>query len=57
MVIHGNDDLILPLDVGQHLHESLQDSEIHVIPESSHQVFQEEADAVAQLLLGFITKL
>jgi pimeloyl-ACP methyl ester carboxylesterase len=54
MVIHGRNDLVLPLSAGEHLHESLKKSELHVISETSHQVFQENPDKVASLLLEFV---
>ena len=56
LVIHGLNDMILPLPVGEHLHKSLKNSEFHVIPYSSHQVFQEEPEKVAKLILEFIDK-
>ena len=54
IIIHGRDDMILPLAVGQHLHQSLTNSEINVIPNASHQVFEEEPMKVALLMLDFM---
>lgn len=56
MVIHGLNDMILPLAVGEHLHRSLGNSEFHAIPYCSHQVFQEEPEKVAKLMLEFVSK-
>lgn len=56
MVIHGLNDMILPLAVGEHLHQSLSNSELHTIPYSSHQVFQEEPEKVAKLILDFVSQ-
>ncbi len=53
-MIHGSDDLVLGKDIGEHLHHSLKNSTFHEIPETSHQVFQEEPEKVALLLYQFI---
>jgi len=54
IVIHGRDDLVFHRELGEHLHKSLKNSSFHVIPETSHQVFQEEPAKVAFLLYQFI---
>jgi pimeloyl-ACP methyl ester carboxylesterase len=55
LVIHGQDDLVFPLSAGEHLHQSLQHSEIVIVPTSSHQVFEERPFEVAQAMLNFIS--
>jgi len=55
LVIHGLDDLVMPLSAGEHLHQSLQNSDIVIIPKSSHQVFEEQPLEVARALLTFVS--
>jgi pimeloyl-ACP methyl ester carboxylesterase len=44
---------VLPSSAGEHLHTSIPNSEFIVIPESSHQVFQEKPNEVAKAILNF----
>ena len=57
LVIHGSDDLIFPLIAGEHLFLSLGNSEMITVPDTSHQVFEEEPKVVAETILRFFMKL
>jgi pimeloyl-ACP methyl ester carboxylesterase len=59
LVIHGQDDKVIGTTGGQHLHENLGNAmgELLVIPETSHQVFQEKPDQVAEFILKFINQV
>jgi len=50
LVIHGKEDMIFPIDVGDHLNQSLSDSEFCIIPDASHQVFEEKYEEVAEVM-------
>lgn len=52
--IHGRDDHVFSVEVGEHLHESLSNSELHVIPDASHHVFEEEPGKIAEILLKLV---
>jgi len=54
LVIHGKEDMIFPIDVGDHLNQSLSDSEFCIIPDASHQVFEEKYEEVAEVMWKFI---
>lgn len=54
LVIHGEQDQIMPLAAGKHLHDSLPKSEFCVVPDASHQVFEEKAPEVAKMIWWFI---
>eukprot|EP00979_Chaetoceros_neogracilis_P018613 scaffold10907_cov236-Chaetoceros_neogracile.AAC.2 len=54
LVLHGAEDLVLPSSAGEHLHTSIPNSECIVIPESSHQVFQEKPNEVAKAIINFV---
>jgi len=54
LVIHGKEDKILPLNVGEHLHNSLPNSEFFAVNDASHQVFEEKYVEVASKIMKFI---
>lgn len=59
LVIHGVEDLVLPVAAGEHLQESLGDAEdeMAIIRVSSHLVFQEKPSEVAEAIVAFMSKL
>ena len=54
LVIHGENDMILPVEAGEHLAKSLPRSKWVTISDASHQVFQERPEAVCRVVLDFI---
>lgn len=54
LVIHGEDDLVVPLQCGKHLATSLINSNFVVVPETRHQVFEEKPEFVAKKIIAFI---
>lgn len=54
LVIHGEDDLIMPLQCGKHLAASLINSNFVVVPETRHQVFEEKPEFVAKKIISFV---
>jgi pimeloyl-ACP methyl ester carboxylesterase len=55
-VIHGSNDMVVPLAAGKHLHQSLKNAELVTISETSHQVFEEKAGEVAKEIIEFISR-
>lgn len=55
LVIHGEDDGIIPLAAGQYLSDVLH-AKLVVISEASHQVMQEKSEEVAEAILTFLNQ-
>ncbi len=56
LVVHGEDDKILPIEGARTLAAAIPNCEMATIPEASHQVMEEKPQAVAQLIKTFISK-
>lgn len=54
LIIHGEEDKIIPVEAGKHLSQCIPNSEFVAIPNSSHQVFEEFPYQVAQHIHKFI---
>lgn len=55
-MIHGSNDMVIPLAAGKHPHQSLKNAELVTISETSHQAFEEKAGEVAKEIFEFISK-
>lgn len=54
LIIHGRDDLVIPLDVSERLVRLIAKSQLHVFGECGHWVQIEKAKEFTQLLLSFV---
>lgn len=56
LIIHGRDDLVIPLEVSERLVRLIAKSQLHVFGECGHWVQIEKAKEFTQLLLDFVRK-
>lgn len=56
LLIHGEFDHAIPIVGGKHLDDHLPHSNLVIVRESSHMVFQERPEVVSELILDFISK-
>jgi pimeloyl-ACP methyl ester carboxylesterase len=56
LLIHGEYDHVIPIVGGKHLDDHLPFSNLVIVRESSHMVFQERSEVVSELILDFISK-
>ncbi|WP_201574550.1 alpha/beta fold hydrolase [Psychrobacter sp. H8-1] len=56
LIIHGRDDLVIPLEVSERLLRLISKSQLHVFGECGHWVQIEKAEEFTQLLINFFDK-
>jgi 2-hydroxymuconate-semialdehyde hydrolase len=56
LIIHGRDDLVIPLEVSERLLRLIPKSQLHVFGECGHWVQIEKAKAFTQLLVNFFSE-
>ncbi|MCY1418029.1 2-hydroxymuconate semialdehyde hydrolase [compost metagenome] len=56
LIIHGRDDLVIPLEVSERLLRLIPHAQMHVFGECGHWVQIERAQAFTRLLVDFLTK-
>jgi len=54
LIIWGEEDEAVPLEIGRRLNQDLPDSRLVVIPEAAHLPFEEKKEVVAQEVLEFL---
>jgi len=54
LVIHGDEDAVVPVDRGRELHAAIPGSRLEILPGAGHLFFIEEAERTASLVLGFV---
>lgn len=57
LVVHGQNDLILPPQAGQHLADAIRAQQFVVIDNASHQVMQEQPKELAKVVSSFVKSL
>ena len=55
LIVHGDDDLMNPVDNAQLLHERIANSRILICPGGRHGFFEEFAEVVSPEVLGFLS--
>lgn len=54
LIVHGRDDRVIPLSNSFHLHEMIDDSQLHVFGRCGHWVQIEHAEAFHRMVLDFL---
>lgn len=54
LVLCGSEDKMTPVRYSEFFHETIEESQLHIIPGAGHMVMLEEPQAVAQILLDFL---
>lgn len=57
LVLHGEDDIVWPVENGEYLAESIPDARLEVLPDTGHMLMLERARAFNRSVLSFITQV
>jgi pimeloyl-ACP methyl ester carboxylesterase len=57
MVIHGADDRLIPVEMGEEIARSIPGAELVIIEDAGHFVFLEQPEAIASVVAGFLDRL
>ncbi len=54
LIIHGEDDRIIPVEEAFKMHENIKNSKIHIFKETGHAVIAEKADEFNEMVIKFL---